>query len=121
MIKKLIYLSLFGLSGIAILIAAIIFQNDARAFSLMNGANISVVFTPAPTPTPILWTLKDKINEAKILLAGMTLNVGTKDISYTENRISPTSITVKTLKDPEKEIALAALNTDTGEISILKI
>ena len=111
----------FSLAGMIVIVGFVIIQHNVWAFSLGTGAQISVVFTPEPMPTPLPWTLKDKILEAKALLAGVTLKVGKTNIVYTEDRIGGASITKKTLKEPEKEIALAALNTDTGEISIIKI
>src|SRR4051812_16095717 len=104
------------LAGTALLAGVLVFQQKADAFSLSTGANISVVFTPPVSPTPLPWTLKDKIAEAKTLLAGTTLNVGTTNITYTEDRISSTSVSKKTLKDPQREVALAVLNTDTGDL-----
>ncbi len=120
-LDKSLKLIFAGLAGVCILIGVIIIRNDASAFSLGTGAQISVVITPTPTPTPVVWTLHSKIAEAKAMLAGMTLKVGLTDITYTEDRITPASISKKTLKEPEKEIALGILNTDTGEIKIIKI
>jgi len=120
--QKSFRLILLGLAGVAVLAVGLAFQRSAGAFSLLDGLDISVVFSPSPTPAPSAWTFQDKIAEAKQMLAGMTLKVGTANISYVENRISSTgSISKKTIKDPEREIALAALNTETGEISIFKI
>jgi hypothetical protein len=119
LLDKSIKFVFLGLALVVLLATGLIFQQKAFAFSLMNGPQISIFNSPSPTPIP--WTIKDKISEAKKLLDGITLKVGTTDITYTEDRISPTSITHKTIKDPEKEIALAALNTTTGEISVIKI
>jgi len=110
-----------GLAGMTVIVAFVILQHNVWAFSLGTGAQISVFVSPSPSPTAIPWTIKDKIAQAKVLLSGVTLKVGTTDITYTEDRISPTSVSSKTLKEPEKEIALAALNTTTGDISIIKI
>ncbi len=88
---------------------------------------LSVISTAITTPTPVLWTIESKIAEAHQLLADVKLKVGTQDISYTEDRISQdpatgqTTVTTRTFKEPEKEIALAALDTKTGEISIIRI
>ena len=77
--------------------------------------------TPTPSPTPIPWTIFDKISEGKKLLEHIALFVGLKDIPYTEKRVSNSngkiSITDRTIKDPERQIALVLLNTQTGELS----
>lgn len=112
---------LFGLAGVALIAVFVVIQHNVAAFSLNTGANISVVFTPAPTATPLTWTLQSKIAEGESMLKGMTLKVGTSDISYTEQRFSGASVTTKTMKDPERELALAVLNNDTGKISVVKI
>ncbi len=87
--------------------------------------NIAAVQAPSPSPTPT-WTIQDKIAEATALLQGVTLKVGTKDISYKETRITVSAsngviMSSKSFKEPEKEIALAVLNTQTGEIKSVVI
>ncbi len=120
-LRKSLKLIFASLAGAFVLIGIIVIRTDAMAFSLGTGAQISVVITPTPVPTPPVWTFKDKIAEAKSMLTGMVLKVGLSDITYTEDRITPGSISKKTIKEPEKEIALGILNTDSGEVKVVKI
>ncbi len=110
-------------AGAFLLAGFMMFQHKAFAFSFLSGTQVTVVITPAPSlsPTPIPWTIKEKIQEAKAVLNGMILKVGITDITYVEDRVSTTSITKKTIKEPEKEIALAILNMENGHVSVIKI
>lgn len=78
--------------------------------------------TPVPTPT---WTITQKISEAQALLKDAQPGVFGEPITYTEQRFSGAigklSSNLKTIKEPEKEIALAVLNTQTGEVKKLVI
>lgn len=72
------------------------------------------------------WTIKDKIIQAREILEGVDLFVGEDKITYYENRIEADSsgkiYTANVQRSEEaKEIALAVLNTETGEIKIVVI
>lgn len=72
------------------------------------------------------WTILEKIKEAKIMLENAELFAGDSKINYQERRISrdskgSLSVTKKTFSEEEKEIALALLDVNTGEIKIVKI
>lgn len=93
-------------------------------------SNIQIIVTPTPTPvaTPIptpSWTTAQKIIEAKNLLKDVSLTVGDKPIAYTETRYTSVNgklaPTVKNFKEPEKQIALAVLNTQSGQIQIVTV
>ena len=66
-----------------------------------------------------------KIIEAKNLLKDVVLTVGEKPIAYTETRYmlvnGKLAPTIKSFKEPEKQIALAVLNTSSGQIQIVTI
>lgn len=100
-------------------------QSIASIVNLFSKKQINIVITPAPSPTPVPWTIAQKIIEANELLKNITLTVGDKPITYTETRytlvngkIAPT---VKSFKEPEKQIALAVLDTSTGKIQVVTI
>ena len=102
-------------------------KNISSVIGLLSGKKITVTPVPVsttPTPEPT-WTVAEKIIEAKNLLQGTTLIVGDKNIEYTEARYMSVNgkiaETLKKFKEPEKEIALAVLDTLTGEIQIIKI
>src|SRR3989344_2929789 len=103
-------------------------QNIPILMGLFSPRQIIVTPTPVITATPIptpVWTVSQKITEAKELLRNTTLTVGNKPIAYTETRYTSVkgklALTVKSLKEPEKEIALAILNISSGEIKIVTI
>lgn len=93
-------------------------------------SNRQIIVTPTPVatslpiPTPI-WTMTQKIAEAKNLLKDVVLTVGDKPISYAETRYTlvkgKLAPTVKNFKEPEKQIALAVLDTSSGRIQIMTI
>ena len=90
---------------------------------LIDFVNSTPVLSVTPMPQ---WTILEKIIEAKQLLQGIHLKIGTQEIAYIEDRIAQSSLggintSKKSLKEVEKEIALAALNLDTGQIKILII
>lgn len=94
--------------------------------SLFSNTVVTVTATPIPTLPPAPpWTIAQKIVEAENLLKNVQLIVGTTPISYTESRFASVngklSTTVAKFKEPEKQIALAALNMLTGEIKIVTI
>jgi len=101
-------------------------QNLSSFISLFSKKQIDVVIaTPIPTPTAVPWTISQKITEAKNLLKDRILTVGDKPIAYTETRytsvngkIAPTT---KNFKEPEKQIALAVLDTASGQIQVVTI
>ncbi len=80
---------------------------------------VTVEPEPQATPEPT-WTWADAILDATNMLDDVQLNVGAKEIPYTEQRFSlrngTISVTDKTLSDPERQIALVLLNTKTGEL-----
>ncbi|OGM97452.1 MAG: hypothetical protein A2735_01835 [Candidatus Yanofskybacteria bacterium RIFCSPHIGHO2_01_FULL_41_21] len=103
-------------------------QNIPILMGLFSPRQIIVTPTPVITATPIptpVWTVSQKITEAKELLRNTTLTVGNKPIAYTETRYTSVkgklALTVKSFKEPEKEIALAILNISSGEIKIVTI
>jgi len=98
--------------------------NLSTLASIFSKKQIEIV-TTIPIPTPVSWTIAQKIIEAKNLLKDVVLEVGDKPISYTEtrytlvnNKLAPT---IKNFKEPEKQIALAVLDTSSGQIQIVTI
>lgn len=79
-----------------------------------------------PEPVRTLFALVDEsLDKNDALLQSIPLSVGSKSISYTENRIQRNNgkitISKKKFSEPEKEIALKLLRLDTGEVEIIKI
>ncbi len=114
------------LSIICVAIAAVIgaLQVDASTLSgFFTSRQIIITVTPIPTATPTpTWTVTQKIQEAKELLKDAQPGVFGDPITYTEQRYSASGkSSIKQIKEPEKEIAIAALNTDTGEIKTFMI
>lgn len=73
----------------------------------------------------VTWSLGEKISEYDKELEEIELAVGSEDITYYENRITlngrvPVVNEVRRT-DPEREIALKLLNTQTGDTEIIKI
>ncbi len=105
-------------------------QTQAKSISFLTNIfskkQIDIVaVSVTTTPTPISWTMDKKIAEAKELLKDTTLAVGDKDIAYSETRYTSVNgklaPTVKNFKEPEKQIALAVLDTTTGTIQVITI
>jgi len=77
---------------------------------------------PLPSSQPLPWTLIEKLNEKEAELLAVPLWLGTKTISFQENRISGSGgFTKKKLKDEERDVALKILNVQSGEVRIIKI
>lgn len=107
---------------------ALVFLGLALPASLFQAKLIKYSYTVTPTPsaTPVPWTVQSKIDDAKVLLSKIPLKVGTVDIAYTEDRVAQNSSGVLTtskrqLKEVEKEIALAVLDQDTGDLKTIVI
>ncbi len=116
-------------------------KNTATIFIILFGTISAILFLDKPSKAQILpsrtievqgelipppWTIFSKLNEKDDDLAPVSLNVGSQDITFYEDRISRnsqgrTSTVQKKLQEPEKEIALKLLNKATGEVSIIKI
>lgn len=116
--------------GAVLALSFYVSRADAHGLSLL--ANIFskkqidvVIASSTATPTPVPWTIAQKITEAQGLLKNITLTVGNKDIAYTETRYTSVNgklaSTTKNFKEPEKQIALAVLDTSSGEIQIITI
>lgn len=97
----------------------LVYARDAQFALLEREINIqpSVVSKPPSKPS---WTYADKIKEAELLLADTGLYVGSKNITYYEERFSYSngkiSKTKKKFSTPEREIAIVLLNNETGEL-----
>jgi len=121
---KLLFIITCVLAAIFICVSQVKAQSISSLIGLFSQKHIEVVIAP-PTPTPALWTISQKITEAKNLLKDTILTVGNNPIAYTEIRY--TSIngkltpTVKNFKEPEKQIALAVLDTSSGQIQVITI
>ncbi|MBP9822091.1 MAG: hypothetical protein KBC81_01445 [Candidatus Pacebacteria bacterium] len=83
------------------------------------------IIIPSTSPTPVPWVMSEKIKEAKGLLKDVILEVGDNPIAYSEtrymlvnNKLAPTK---KNFKEPEKQIALAVLDTVSGNIQVVTI
>ena len=101
-------------------------QSISSIVSLFSKKQIDIVIaTPIPTPTAVPWTITQKISEAKNLLKDRILTVGDKPIVYTETRYTSVNgkiaLTAKKFKEPEKQIALAVLDTVSGQIQVITI
>lgn len=127
MIKRLkskLFISLLSVAIIAVVGAFQVHASTVLA-GLFSSRQILISVTPAPSVTPSptpAWTMTQKIAEAKVLLAGAKPGVFGDPITYTEQRYSLSGKTTdKQIKEPEKEIALAVLNTETGEVKTFMI
>ncbi len=104
--------------------AASISASISSLTNLFSQKQIEIII-PSPTAPPVPWTISQKITEAENLLKGVTLTVGDNDIAYTETRYTlvngKLAPTVKNFKEPEKQIALAVLDTVSGQIQIVTI
>ncbi|MEK7217555.1 MAG: hypothetical protein AAB640_00765 [Patescibacteria group bacterium] len=101
-------------------------QSISSIVNLFSKKQIEIVIaSPVATSTPVPWTIAQKIIEAKNLLKDVVLTVGEKPIAYTETRYmlvnGKLAPTIKSFKEPEKQIALAVLNTSSGQIQIVTI
>jgi hypothetical protein len=102
-----------------IFLLGLIFLVDSRPVLASFFSNTKVDIIPA-LPTPELWTMPQKIIEAEILLKDITLFVGDTDVKYTETRFGSIkgaiATSTKNFKEPIKQIALAVLNTNSGQV-----
>lgn len=76
-------------------------------------------------PAPSAWSFSSKISEARLLLKNIELKVGANDIPYMEKRISinegQIKVSDKSLKDPEREIAMVIMDKISGALKVVKI
>ena len=124
--SKLLFVALCAVFALFIYAVKAQAQGISSIKNLFSKKEINIVMaTPIPTSTPVPWTMAQKIIEAKNLLSDVILTVGDKPIAYTETRYAlvngKLAPTVKNFKEPEKQIALAVLNTSSGQIQIVTI
>ncbi|MEK9157935.1 MAG: hypothetical protein AAB638_01990 [Patescibacteria group bacterium] len=125
---KLFFSIVLGLSVLVVYALRVSAQELPILANIFSNKEIRVVAivsaSPSPSPTP-LWTMPEKIIQAQNLLKNMELKVGNTQIEYKESRFSAVGDKLvsssKSFKEPEKEIALAVLDTATGEIKVIKI
>lgn len=127
-IKPKIIFSIFTTLLVCILYTLTVHAQEFPVLAgLFSNKQIEVVATvPSPQFSPVpIWTLSGKIFEANNLLKGVELKVGNKNIEYKESRFAYVNgklvSSSKSFKEPEKEIALAVLNTETGEVNVIKV
>ena len=75
---------------------------------------------------PHQWTILDKLFEKDDELAKVPVSIGSREVSYYENRVSfmkdgAESVTKKRLSDKEKVVGLKLLNVKTGDVQIIKV
>jgi hypothetical protein len=123
---KILIPSLIILAAIIVSAFTVSAQVLPSLTGLISARDIVVTATPTPSvsPTPT-WTIEQKIAEGKQLLQNVQPKVFGDPITYTEQRFSGSNGILtehdKQLKEPEKEIALAVLNTQTGEVKVIFI
>ncbi len=100
-------------------------QNIPGLTGIFSSYQIVVQPTPSSSAAPVAapaWTIAEKIAQARELLKEAKPGVFGEPITYAEQRYSALGkATLKEIKEPEKEIALAVLNTKTGEIKTFMI
>ncbi len=123
--SKLIFLTLAAVSAVSFCVSRVEAKSLSSLVSIFSKKQIEVVISPTTTPTPVLWTISQKIAEATNLLKDIILTVGDKPIAYTETRYTSVNgklaMTVKNFKEPEKQIALAVLDTSSGKIQVITV
>lgn len=81
--------------------------------------------SPSEPPRTLFALVGESLNKEDEPLKNIPLRVGSKSISYTENRMQRNgdkiTISKKKFSEPEKEIALKLLHLDTGAVAIVKI
>jgi len=124
MIYRFLFISLLILS--LVLTHRYSQDSHAKQITIISQQAAAIAGTLAtPIVTPGTCRIVDKLNENEDQLKAIELKVGKEDIEYSENRIAfaDGKITVleKKQKDPEKEIALKVLHTDTCQTEIIVI
>ena len=115
-----------------IIVTLFVLRSDGQALDIIPARALvmEVNNLPSVTPQPIeTWNFLDKLEEAKDLVASSSLDlkVSKKNTTYYENRISRsnkgiiTSVTRKKMSSPEREVALVLVDTDSGELELVKI
>lgn len=108
----------------SVLVFGLVFLNGKIEAQELLISNIITVENGASLPSVQLppWTLVEKLDEKEDELLAMPLWLGTKTISFYENRVSGNgNFTKKKLKDEERDVALKILNIQSGEVRIIKI
>ena len=117
---KLLLYTFFILTVLALLAMRL----TAQALTLPN--NTFEVQGSTASPSVPKWTYREKIKEGLKLIEGnkLELKVDTKDIIFNERRISQNKgrilVIQKQVKEPEREVGLVLLNTNTGGLSMIK-
>ena len=94
---------------------------DAQESLISNTIIIENSALPLSAQLPA-WNLLEKLDEKEAELMAMPLWLGTKLITFYENRVSGSgNVTRKKLKDEERDVALKILNVQSGEVRVIKI
>lgn len=85
-------------------------------------ANRTIEFENTPLPQSKLWSLVEKMDEKDDLLKTLPLNIATKSLGFYENRFAQNgTVSRKRLTEQNKDIGMKIMNTDTGEIQVIKV
>src|SRR3989344_4335719 len=126
--QKLLFIFLLALG----ILALFVWRSDGQTLNILPAKALVVEISnlPSVTPQPIeTWNFLDKLEEAKYLVASpsLDLKVSKKNITYYESRISRnsegiiTGITRKPMSSPEREIVLVLVDTNSGDLELVKI
>lgn len=138
------------LSAIILLLPAFLDNGYAQISDILSSKNIEVQINSLPSvsaninTSSVQWNILDKLQEKDDELEKIPVSIGPREMIYHENRISLLpykteaeclqrkgtwdgnsrvckSITKKRLSEKEMTLGLKLLNTETGEINIIKI
>ncbi len=117
------WIKLTFLSVIALTVFAFYAFDFEGTHVLKAQSYITPTITPVPTPS---WSILEKMKESRIMLENTELFIGDTEITHYEQLINrdekgKINFVKRKVLEEEKEIALALLNTVTGEIKIVKI
>ncbi len=109
------------LVGLFVFGALVVFQSNSDA-QILPDNTIEVENTPL---VPKSWSLLEKMSEKDDLLRDLSLSVSTKSLDFYESRISQNgdkvSMSRKKLSEQNKDIGMKIMNTDTGEVRVIKV
>jgi hypothetical protein len=112
----------FILGGFLVFGALVIFESNLDAQILSSRI---IEFESTPLPQSKVWNLVEKMNENDDLLKNLPLDVSTKSLDFYESRITQgggkISVSRKKITEQNKDIGMKIMNTNTGEIRIIKV
>ncbi|MEK7138654.1 MAG: hypothetical protein AAB799_00540 [Patescibacteria group bacterium] len=113
---------------LAVFLVVVVFKSGYAQDLASKKIDIEMTAMPQISEPPplVTWNIIDKLAEKDDELARTSVSLGVTEKVYYENRISirsdgTKSVTRKKLSDKERVLGLKLINTETGEVQVIKV